>query len=128
MKAMTIIRMQVIAIGMGAALACTASVKAQEITNTVWPNPNAVAASQVQIAKADVAKADATAKAAPAKAVEADVATSGIWIGREGGWLIGSLAVCVAGLALYALPLSKREQRAREKRQRMSDRHAAVAR
>lgn len=123
MKAITMIRMQVIAIGMGAALACTASVKAQEITNTVWPNPNAVAASQVQIAKAD-----ATAKAAPAKAVEANVVTSGIWIGREGGWLIGSLAVCVAGLALYALPLSKREQRAREKRQRMSDRHAAVAR
>lgn len=128
MKAMTIIRMQVIAIGMGAALACTASVKAQEITNTVWPNPNAVAASQAQTAKAEVAKADATAKVATPVKAEASVMASGVSISREDGWLIGSLAVCVAGLALYALPISKRERSAREKRQRMSDRHEAVAR
>lgn len=113
MKMATLIRMNAIAIGLGAALMFTASVKAQEITNTDWPNPNAVAFDQ----KATSASAGQSSSVAPvqvasvpAKATAESAAVSKAEISRGGSVLIGSLAIC-AGLVMYALPRRKRDRK-----------------
>lgn len=112
MKIATVIRMSAIAIGMGAALICTASVKAQEITNTDWSNPNAVAFDKQATATAVQAHSPAAAQAAsaPVKAVAESAAIGRTGVSREDGLLIGSLAMCTA-LALYVLPKAKRDRK-----------------
>ena len=110
MRIATAIRMNAIAIGLGAALICTASVKAQEITNTDWANPNTVPFDK-QATSAQVQPAAATQTAsAPVKAVAESAAAGRSSVSRADGMAIGSLAIC-SGLALYVLPKAKRDRK-----------------
>jgi len=109
MRIATVIRMNAIAIGLGAALICTASVKAQEITNTDWPNPNTVAFDK-QATAAQSQSAAAQAASAPVKAVAESAAIGRTSVSRADGMVIGSLAIC-SGLALYVLPKAKRDRK-----------------
>jgi hypothetical protein len=112
MKAARIIKMSAIAVGMGAALMCTASVKAQEITNTDWANPNTVAFDKQATATAAQAQTPAAAQSAsaPVKAVAESAVIGRSSVSREDALVLGSLAICT-GLALYVLPKSKRDRK-----------------
>lgn len=108
MKVAKLIRKSAIVIGMGAALVLAACTKAQEITNTDWPNPNTVAFNKQAAATAGELNSAASALGAngAARAVAARSAAVQSKISGEAGFVLGALSVGTA-VAMYLLANQK---------------------
>jgi hypothetical protein len=118
MRIQNIFRMQVIVIGIGAALLLVSSAHAQEVENTVWDDgPNVAPFTQLAPAQSaneiDLTSAESYA-VRPGARVPDMAATQELkafqWTPAE-GWLFVSFLVCIGLVRLYSLARAKRSNR-----------------
>jgi hypothetical protein len=115
MKTKNIIRIGVIAVGLGAALVMTSSVKAQEIENTAWADgPNVAAFEQ----PAPVAATSfSTAAVTPVQATELDAAPNPIARPVQAGFVHSSptfkwaMWFATGFIAMFVGPIALRSKR-----------------
>jgi len=117
MKLQTIVRMQAITIGLGAALFLVTSAPAQEIDNTVWaddssaasttPAAPAITSDDLNITAANIQPRPASVDKSSVLANQASFSE----VGPTNRWRIAFLLVCLGVVALYVRETAKRVQR-----------------
>ena len=108
MRIMPQIRMHAVTTGLIAALMFTISVKAQEITNTDWPNPNTVAFDEQAASTAGRLNPAGSARDGNASASVVTESSAAVQskLSGEAGFVLGALSVSAA-LAMYFLANQK---------------------
>jgi hypothetical protein len=135
MKLQNFFRMQAMVIGFGAALFLASSVPAQEIDNTVWDDTNATVTVPVQPAAQPIPN-DANSTTTDSGAINlAAMSTSSVlaressasqWTPTE-GWMVLSLLICIALVALRAFVVARRPNPNLNSRARQVDHRTALS-
>jgi hypothetical protein len=134
MKLQSFFRMQAMVIGFGAALFLASSVPAQEIDNTVWDDTNATVSVPVQPAAQPIPN-DANSTTDSGAINLAAMSTSSVlaressasqWTPTE-GWMVLSLLICIALVALRAFVVARRPNPNLNSRARQVDQRAALS-
>ncbi|HEY2119268.1 MAG TPA: hypothetical protein VGH37_08810 [Candidatus Acidoferrum sp.] len=135
MKFQNYFRMQLMVVGFGAALLLASSVPAQEIDNTVWDDTNATVTAPAQPAPQPIPN-DANSTTADSGAINlAAMNTSSVLAGESSasqwtpteGWMVLSLLICIALVALRAFIVARRPNQNLNSRTRQVDRRTALS-
>jgi hypothetical protein len=117
MKLQTILRMQAITIGLGAALFLATAAPAQEIDNTIWADDSSAAAKSASAPAAasnDLNMTAASAQVVPTPVEQSSVVTDQASLSEvvpANRWGIVFLLVCLAVVGWYVRETARRAER-----------------
>jgi hypothetical protein len=134
MKFQSFFRMQLMVAGFGAALLLASSVPAQEIDNTVW-NDDATVAAPARPAPEPIPN-NANSITTDSGAINLAAMNTSSVLARESsasewtptdGWMVLSLLICIALVALRAFVVARRSHQNLNSRTRQVDQRAALS-